>query len=511
MKKMFIYGMALGLLIAGVAANAETKLVTYPAPQSEKVYQSTYSVYVNGKQLDIYKALSPKFMGGEYYFCYFDFEGEVNVEVKSTIKFTKRVSYTCTPGEKAEADKIYVGELLPDVFKNVKKEKYAMSFTADKPFKAIVIRTEREMPLVIFGNPIEKDAPKAGSKDIVYFGPGVHYVDGEISLKQNQTLYIAGGAVVKGNVFASGDNITIRGRGIISTDNRPRESRVRDSSDCVSFENGKNLKVEGVIIKDPIGWTLVFRNCENVTIDNLKICASRMINDDAIDICNTSNVKITDTFARAQDDIIAIKGHYKSGIRFGLKRYKDLEHRNNNLPCNNITIDNCIFWTDSANTFRIGYECYAPEFRGLKCTNLYVPFYSDRPSKFEDYWVKAVFLLQPAEGMTISDMHFENIVVRSNGSDNHLIFAEPRIVSSGAVRDKGIAGEYGRIENCSFKNIKVVGQKGTFDGAIFVRGRDADHKVKNVTVENVEYFGKPITDKSPNVHIGEFTESVLIK
>ena len=120
-------------------------------------------------------------------------------------------------------------------------------------------------------------------------------------------------------------------------------------------------------------------------------------------------------------------------------------------------------------------------------------------------------LLQPAEGMTISDMHFENIVVRSNGSDNHLIFAEPRIVSSGAVRDKGIAGEYGRIENCSFKNIKVVGQKGTFDGAIFLRGRDADHKVKNVTVENVEYFGKPITDKSPNVYIGGFTDSVLIK
>ena len=74
MKKMFIYGMTLGLLIASVAVNAETKLVTYPAPQSEKVYQSTYSVYVNDKKLDIYKALSPKFMGGEYYFCYFDFE-----------------------------------------------------------------------------------------------------------------------------------------------------------------------------------------------------------------------------------------------------------------------------------------------------------------------------------------------------------------------------------------------------------------------------------------------------
>ena len=506
MKNLFMYGMILGLLAAGIVANAETRLVTYPAPQSEKVCKSTYDVYVNGKQLDIYKALSPKFTGGEYYFCYFDFEGEVNVEVKSTVKFTKNIGYTATPEQQAAADKIYIGELFPDVFKNVKKEKYAMSFTADKPFKAIVIRTEREMPLVIFGNPIEKNVPKADDKDVVYFGSGVHYLDKEISLKQNQTLYIAGGAVVKGGVSASGDNITIRGRGIISFDNR-----ARFSSSCVKFDNCKNLKVEGVIIKDTMNWTFVLRNCEDVAIDNLKICAGRMINDDAIDICNTSNVKITDTFARAQDDIIAVKGIYKSGKKLGLKRHEDLEHRNNNLPSNNITLDNCIFWTDSANTFRIGYECYAPEFRGLKCTNLYVPFYSDRPSKFEDYWVRAVFLLQPAEGITISDMHFENIVVRSNGSDCHLIFAEPRIVSSGAVRIKGIAGEYGRIENCSFKNIKVVGQKGTFEGAIFARGRDADHKVKNVTVESVEYFGKPITDRSPNVRIGEFTESVLIK
>ncbi len=505
--KPFIYVWTiLGLLASVAVANAETKLITYPAPQSEKVFASTYEVSVNGKKLDIYKALSPKFMGGEYYFCYFDFEGEVNVKVKSTVKFTKRIGYTCTPAQQAAADKIYVGELFPDIFKNVKKEKHQMSFTADKPFKAIVIRTEREMPLVIFGNPIEKDVPKADDKNVVYFGPGVHYLDRGVSLKPNQTLYIAGGAVVKGSVSTSGDNITVRGRGIISIDNRARYS-----SGCVNFNNGKNLKIEGVIIKDPTSWTLVFRNCENVVIDNVKICAGRMINDDAIDICNTSNVTITDTFARAEDDIIAIKGIYKSGKRLGLKLDADLESRNNNLPCNNIVIDNCIFWTDSANTFRIGYECYAPEFKGLKCTNLYVPFYSDRPSKFEDYWVRAVFLLQPVEGMTISDMHFENVVVRSNGSDKHLIFAEPRILSYGAVREKGAAGEYGKIENCSFKNIKVVGKKGSFKGAIFARGRDADHKVKNIAIENIEYFGNPITEKSPNVHIGEFTDSISIK
>lgn len=67
---------------AGAQEAKETKVITYPAPVTEKVL-STYTVTVNGKPLDIYKALSPKFEGGEYYFTYFDFEGVVDVKVVS--------------------------------------------------------------------------------------------------------------------------------------------------------------------------------------------------------------------------------------------------------------------------------------------------------------------------------------------------------------------------------------------------------------------------------------------
>lgn len=38
----------------------ENKIVTYPAPATEKI-NSSYTVLVNGKPLDIYKALSPQF------------------------------------------------------------------------------------------------------------------------------------------------------------------------------------------------------------------------------------------------------------------------------------------------------------------------------------------------------------------------------------------------------------------------------------------------------------------
>ena len=69
------------VLSLSALAKVETKLVTYPVPESEKA-RTAYTVTVNGKQIDLYKALSPQFEGGEYYFTYFDFEGEVDVKIK---------------------------------------------------------------------------------------------------------------------------------------------------------------------------------------------------------------------------------------------------------------------------------------------------------------------------------------------------------------------------------------------------------------------------------------------
>ena len=491
------------LLFAGDKPKA--KVITYPAPITEAV-QGSYSVWVNGKKLDVYKALSPKYEGHEYYFCYFDFEGEVEVKVKSSKAFTRRIGYTASPEEKARAAKEYVGEIYPYDIKPIKKTPHEMVFKADKPFKALILREERKMPLIIFGNPIEKDVPNKDDPNVVYFGPGVHILKGSLKLKDNQTLYLAGGAVLKSSVvIKNAKNVTIRGRGVISLDNRERWT-----SNSVRIYSCENITVRDIIIKDTPDWTLSFHNSNKVLIDNLKICAGRMINDDAIDICNTSNVVIKDTFCRATDDIIAIKGHWRSGEKIGRKVTADVEHKDNNLPCENITINNCMFWTDGANIFRIGYECEAPHFKNLKVENLKVPFYS-AANKMNAYWVKAIFLLQTNTNLTISDMSFKDVEIRSDGSDFPVVAGISRIVKHGAVRERGAKGEHGRVENISFKNINVVGKKGKFVGQIYIKGEGENYKMKNFSFENVKYFGEAITEKSPNVKIGEYTENISFK
>lgn len=79
------------------------------------------------------------------------------------------------------------------------------------------------------------------------------------------------------------------------------------------------------------------RNCDGVVIDNMKICGSRMINDDALDLVNTQNATVRNCFFRTQDDSIAIKGLAKMP-----------------RPCENILIEDCEFWTDAIT--RLDYD-----------------------------------------------------------------------------------------------------------------------------------------------------------
>lgn len=121
------------------------------------------------------------------------------------------------------------------------------------------------MPLVIFGNPLEKDAPKAGDKNVVYFGAGVHTPD-EIKLSDNQTLYIAGGAVVKSRLRATGKNITVRGRGILSGELSERFStgnmhRLRQMR--------KPLRARHRLQR-PVGLMFVVRSSKGVEIEQRK-------------------------------------------------------------------------------------------------------------------------------------------------------------------------------------------------------------------------------------------------
>ena len=308
-KSMLLTLSAQMLLAVGCATFAQGKVVTYPAPAG-MADASEYKVTVNEKPVDVYPC-NVQFWEGKYYFGSFDFEGEITVTVTSS-----------KPLDKVEIQPARFG------IKPTKVSADTISFKTDKPFRISIERDGRVKPLLLFGNPLEKDVPKEGDANVLYFGPGLHKV-GRLDVKAGQTVYLAGGAVLSGGIEASGDNVTICGRGIVDGSEYPRFK-----GPCafpVHTVDGKNIKIEGITIRNAWSWTLVTNNCRNVLIDNVKVVCSNMINDDALDLVNTQDVVVRNCFFRTQDDSIAVKGCLA-------------DHR----PCENIEIEDCQFWTDVA-------------------------------------------------------------------------------------------------------------------------------------------------------------------
>ena len=293
---------------------------------------TTYRVTANGKPVAIYRSMADDeyrqgYQESYYYFGSFDFSGECRVEVTSSVSLKDVQILPARFG------------LVPKVSSDGSK----LEFVASKPFRISIERSGKEEALLLFGNALETDAPKAGDPGVVYFGPGQHKA-GRIELTSNQTLYLASGAVVNGAIVAKGDNITIRGRGILGGEAYPRFKG--PSGWMLELRDGKNVVVKDIIVRNPWSWILVTAGCDGVLVDGVKIAGSRMINDDAIDRAIPKRRIKNCFFAGLGDDIIAIRGWGRDKARL-----------------RNISSRISEFWTDNANNLsnRFRMRCQGNE------------------------------------------------------------------------------------------------------------------------------------------------------
>jgi beta-glucanase (GH16 family) len=442
------------VLLGGLAFTpAQARVVTYPAPLGEPV-STEYQVQIGTNSVDVYTArvLDPPFAGkewdygGPYCFANLDISGPVEVRITSKRSLRDAVVRPASAGVVTRLD----GD-------------NTLILSLPGPRKLSIEPDGKKGPLLLFANALEESAPKPDAPGVIYFGPGVHK-PGQIIVTNNQTLYLAGGAVVKGGIIAQGENIRITGRGIL--DGSDWEWRKGPTPTVVSIR-GTNVEVSGITIRGASHWTVVPRDSQHVTVRGVKICGARVQNDDGINPCNSQDVLITDCFIRTDDDCVALKG-------------LDLSGPNNNVE--RITVEHCTLWCDRARIFLLGHESRAPFMRDITLRDLDII-----------HFTMTAFLFEPGEEMRLENVTVENVRVHGEGQ-NELVRLKP--VVNQYMRNK----VPGYIRNVSFRNVTVFGKPGGY--RVQMSGADDQHDVRGVTFENVEILGTKLIQGSDRFQVG---------
>ena len=310
--------------------------------------------------------------------------------------------------------------------------------------------------------------------NVIYYGPGDHRVS-RIIVRSNQTLYIARGAVLYGEMYLNaqsgacspvisliGDNIKVRGRGIV------------DGSLCSTLTtnllsvNGNNISVEGITLRDGSVWTLPVHRSRNVVIDGVKILGYRA-NSDGIDVCNSENVVIRNCFIRTLDDLIVVKTLKSGG------------------PCRNVHAYHNVLWNEVAHAVSVGAE--------LRQDVSDIVFEdSDIIHDKGREWSMRVYHCDQAR---ISGVVFRNL--RFEESRNFIsLWINNAIWSSSTER--------GHIDGVVFENITA---DRVTNPVVQLLGYDEGHVVENVTIDNVVVNGQPVTAR--NIKSNEYVKNINIK
>jgi hypothetical protein len=349
--------------------------------------------------------------------------------------------------------------------------------------------------LHLFPSPVAAAAPDPKDPSVRYFGPGVHHA-GHIRLESNQTVYIAGGAVVYGSIQASGaSNIKVLGRGILDESEFERG----EGPGCIRFSDCQHVTVDGVILRDPDAWCLSVFGCTDVTITDVKLIGLWRYNADGIDICNSQDVVIRDCFVRSFDDSIVIKGLQKRG------------DATRPASVRNVLAERCVVWCDWGRALEIGAETVAEEFVGLTFRDCDVIHTN-----------VATMDIQHGDAAAIKDVLFEKIRMEIDDVNEAPIIQEtdeapyqpnrdwcPRlliieIVSTMWNHDT----ERGTVENVTLRDITVTGKP--FPPSR-LQGFDAEHQVKGVTIQGLRVNGRPITSLAEaHLALRPFVEGVRI-
>jgi hypothetical protein len=430
------------------------KVVTYP-PVPGLVTSKDFKVEVNGQPVWVEK------IGSDVHTDKYSLYGGIEMEYLNVANFSCDRSIKI----KIIASQPIESYIIRPKSRQIKGEVRGneLLFSISGPQK-LYVEINHLAHLAIFANPLEKNPPKEKQAGVLYFGPGNHN-PGQLNLESNQTVYIAGGAIVNANVRGNNlQNVKILGRGSLQGN--------------VRISGTSNLEIDGIFIRNTKGWSNTLTNCHHSRYTNVKVFGYEAIYSvDGINPVSCHDFTIDDCFMRCRDDCVAIKSmDYKMSV-------------------DSIRVTNCVMvgWACSDGV-TIGYELNGSPVRNILVKNCDI-LYARSGGGTGGHSGFGIVSDGPA---WVENIRYENIRVEENIEFKNLEI----IITNGQMY--GIDPP-GHIKGIYMKNIEWDNPQKPF----IIQGFSKDNLVEDVTFDHCRVGGRLLGSTGDAIFkINEFTKDI---
>ena len=374
--------------------------------------------------------------------AYFDFVGGVEVSV----------TYNTAAVESAQIRPLSYG-IAPHI-----QHGDTVTFILDRP-RNLVIQVNDDIfdCLHLLAGAIDTSPPDSTDPDVLYYGPGLHTVAGNVlTVPSGKTVYLAGGAVLRAGVtFSNVDSVKLLGRGVI----------IAPSGGACTAEYSTDVEIGGVTMLDPNGYAVTAGQVDGLTITGVRAFSSKG-NGDGIDLFCCTNAVIDGVFMRNSDDCIALYNH-----RWDY--YGD---------SGDITVKNSTLWADVAHPINVGTHgnTDSPEtMDGLTFTNIDILDHREPQMLYQ-----GCIALNPGDSNLIRNVYAEDIRVED--------FRWGQLINMRVMYNDKYNTSPGRgIDTVHIKNLSY---NGTHANPSILVGYDEDRPISNVTFENLVINGMAVHD-----------------
>jgi|GEM_PF-429926 len=336
------------------------------------------------------------------------------------------------------------------------------------------------------------DRCTAAGGGTVWLDGGI-FITGTLRLKDNVTLHIERGAILRGSpdhaqyppircalpsfranedfqlIYAeNAHNITITGGGIIDgyslREGWPWKGRNNEYERprLVRMVACRDVAVRDITLMRSANWTQYYEGCENLTLENLTLrCYTGTKNQDGMDISGCRHVRVRNINAICGDDVVCIKSMSL-------------------IPGEDIRVDSVRSRYANCNLIKVGTETHTGV-RNLHVSNV-------------EGWTRLALAIEAVDGAVVEDVTYENILLHQCATPFFVRLGNRGRTFEGGPDPVPVAV----LRNITFRNIKnleaiPVDQKGYVGVGAPIAGLPG-HPVQNVVIEDCDlmFFGSQL-------------------